>query len=145
MAQAGECPFRVGETFEKVFSLDADSISRFATMAGDTNPLHHDLAAARQSQFGNIIASGAQSVSLLTATTASIVTARSASVGLEVSYRFRRAVMADEKLRMIIEVTGIEPKAGKGHVVIFAGTLFNEKGEAAVTGQSKALLFSEGH
>jgi acyl dehydratase len=49
---------RVGESFqtEAVFSLD--SIRAFAASVGDFNPLHHDLAAAKASRHGEIIASG---------------------------------------------------------------------------------------
>ena len=137
------CPFHVGETFEKALTLDAATISRFATFMGDTNPLHHDMEIARKSKFGTIISSGAQTMGLIGAFTAAVVTERCNSLGLEMNFRFRRAVLADEKLRIALEVTSDEPKPGKGHVVTFAGTMFNEKNEAAVIGVSKTLVFRD--
>lgn len=138
-----ECPFQVGETFEKSLVLDAETISRFATFMGDTNPLHHDMEIARKSMFGTIIASGSQTVGLIGSMTAGVVTERCNSLGLEMNFRFRRAVLAGEKLRIFLEVLSIEPKPGKGHLMTFAGTMFNEKGEAAITGYSKTLVFRD--
>jgi 3-hydroxybutyryl-CoA dehydratase len=143
LSSAGACPFQVGETFEKLLTLEAGTISAFATFMGDTNPLHHDMELAKKSMFGTIIASGGQTLGVIGATTADLVTQRCNSLGLEMSFRFRRAVLADEPLRIALEITAIDEKPGKGHVVTFAGTMFNAKGEAAVTGHSKTLVFRD--
>jgi acyl dehydratase len=137
------CPFQIGDTFEKALSLDATGISTFAAFMGDTNPLHHDMELAKKSAFGTIIASGAQTIGLIGAMTAGIVTERSNSLGMEMTFRFRRPVLADEKLRIVLEVTAIQEKPAKGHVVTFAGTMFNEKNEAAVVGHSTTFLFRD--
>ena len=60
-----------GTRFSKFEPLTAREISRFARMAGDLNPLHHDHEFARSSPYGKIIASGLQTSALLMAFTAS--------------------------------------------------------------------------
>ena len=47
---------RVGDRFSKAAAFTSDSIREFATLVGDTNPLHHDDNAA--AEFGGVIASG---------------------------------------------------------------------------------------
>ncbi len=137
------CPFHLGEIFTRPLTLDAPTISRFATFMGDTNPLHHDMELAKKSRFGTIIASGSQTSGLIGSMCAGIVTERCNSVGLEMNFRFRRAVLADERLRIELEVTDIQPKPGKGHIVTFRADMFNEQNDPAVTGMAKTLVFRE--
>ncbi len=138
-------PFRLGETLAREVVLDAASIRAFAAMTGDTNPLHHDEAAARQSRFGRLIASGSQTASLLASMTAALVTERCAGLGLEVLYRFRKAVLADEPLRAELELVDMLAKPHRPDIVLtFAGRLIKlETGEVAVDGHTKSMIFRE--
>ncbi len=43
----------LGESIEAPLALPSDSIRHFATLVGDTNPLHHDDAYARASCFAS--------------------------------------------------------------------------------------------
>src|SRR5438552_608745 len=54
---------QVGDRFAKDVAFSEESIRQFASFVGDTNPLHHDQAAAAASPFGRIIASGTQTFS----------------------------------------------------------------------------------
>ena len=47
-----------GETFSCRVCYSREDIATFARQTGDTNPLHHDLAAARRARHGDIIACG---------------------------------------------------------------------------------------
>lgn len=136
------CPFAVGETFDSDVTFDSDGIRSFATLVGDTNPLHHDEAFARQSRFGRLIACGAQTSSMMIGRTAGIVTERTASLGIDMSYRFRRAVLADEPMRIRWTVVSVMPKPShKGYIVAFEGELLNAAGEVAVSASAKSLVF----
>ena len=75
------------------------------------------------------------------AATAALVTERAPSLGLEVSFRFQRAVKAGEPLRIVWEVAGVEfkPKLG-GHIVTLDGRMTNENDEISVSGQVKTLV-----
>ena len=134
-------PFEVGERFERSLSLSAEDIRAFATLVGDTNPLHHDEELAQRSRFGALIASGTQTSALMGAATAALVTERAPSLGLEVSFRFQRAVKVGEPLRIIWEVAGVEfkPKLG-GYVVALDGRMTDTEGRICVAGQVKTLV-----
>ncbi|MDH7804547.1 MULTISPECIES: MaoC family dehydratase [unclassified Rhizobium] len=119
--------FIPGETFEKTFLFDEDSIRNFAIAAGDTNPLHHDNAVAAGSRFGGIIASGTHSTALMMGVVADQMTRTREGVGLEFSFQFRRAVPAGATMKVVWTVTRVEPNAKLGGDVIHVtGTLFRE-------------------
>src|SRR2546429_9285081 len=56
---------RIGDRFGKEVAFTEDSIRQFATYVGDSNPLHHDQAAAAASSFGWLIASGIKTFSMM--------------------------------------------------------------------------------
>ena len=143
MSEDPPAPFELGERFERSLSLSAADIRAFATLVGDTNPLHHDEALARQSRFGALIASGTQTSALMGAATAALVTERAPSLGLEVGFRFHRAVKADERLRIVWEVVGVafNAKLG-GHVVTLDGRMTDAEGRTCVSGQVKTLVLA---
>jgi 3-hydroxybutyryl-CoA dehydratase len=58
-------PVKVGDSFERIVTLEEASIAAFAETSGDANPLHHDRQFAARSRFGGIIAGGPQTSSLL--------------------------------------------------------------------------------
>ncbi len=100
----------VGETFSKEVQFDAPGIAEFATLCGDTNPLHHDAAYAARSRFGGIIASGPQVTSLLMAMVAAFLASRGPGVGLGFNFRLRSAVRAGETVTLRWRVTAVKEK-----------------------------------
>lgn len=139
-----EPPFRVGERFEKALVLDAASIRAFATMVGDFNPLHHDETIAARSRFGGLIASAAQTSALMAAFTATFVTERTPGVGLDLAFRFHKAVRADDPLELVWTVEGVEPKPRfGGHVIAFTGAMTDSAGDIAVSDRMKIVTLRE--
>jgi 3-hydroxybutyryl-CoA dehydratase len=130
----------VGDAEARDVLLTAEDIARHATSFGDTNPLHHDEAAARASAFGGLIASGAHTAALLTGFCAGFTTSRTPAVGLEFSYQFRRAARAGDLFRMRWEVTGVErsPKLG-GELITLAAEARDGEGRLLVSGAGKVL------
>jgi acyl dehydratase len=136
-----DAPFHVGERFTRELHFDAASIVQFAKLVGDDNPIHHDDAVAGKSRFGKLIASGTHISALMMGATASYVTERGPSLGLETSCRFRRGVTAGSTLRLEWEITAIEPKQSlDGSILTFIGKLVAENGEIAATGMAKTLV-----
>jgi acyl dehydratase len=134
-------PVAVGDRFEREVTLDAASIAAFAAASGDPNPLHYDAEAAARSRFGGIIASGPQTASLLMGLCATWFTARGESVGLEFSFRFRKAVPAGARLTLRWTVVEIVPKPSLGgDLITVEGQALDRTGEAAVTSRGTALL-----
>lgn len=124
--------------------LDAAAIRAFATLVGDTNPLHHDEVVAARSRFGGLIASGTHTSALMMAAVADFVTARRPSLGLETSCQFRRAVTAGTLLVAEWTVLTIEPKPSLGgHVVALGGRAADSAGIIYLTGQAKTLVLAE--
>jgi acyl dehydratase len=104
----------IGDRITAEKRLDKATISEFARLCGDNNPLHHDEAYARASRFGGIIACGPHLSSLLMGMVATHFSRDIASVGLEFGFRFRKAVPADEHLNLSWEVIAIEQKPSLG-------------------------------
>jgi 3-hydroxybutyryl-CoA dehydratase len=129
-----------GDAATKELVLTAEDVSRFAAALGDTNPLHHDAAAARASRFGGLIASGAHTTALLTGFCAAFTTSRRPAVGLEFSYELRRAARAGDAFRMRWEVVAVErsDKLG-GDVVTLAAEARDGQGRLLVTGRGRVL------
>lgn len=88
-----------------------------------------------------LIASGPQTSSLLLGLCATWFTARGESVGLEFSFRFRKAVRAGDTLRLSWTITAIEPKPSlNGDVVSMEGRAVNGAGDVVVESRGLALL-----
>jgi acyl dehydratase len=134
---AGLC---AGGRFSREFLLTADSIRQFAGFIGDTNPLHQTPSA--NARFGEIIASGAHTLSLMLAAVADHLSKLGPNVGLAASVRMRRPVRAGDRVQVEWEITDIvgNPKL-KGWVVTLAGRLTRQDGIVAMTAASESLLF----
>jgi acyl dehydratase len=134
----------IGETFERVVTFDAAGARAFATLVGDFNPAHHDEDFAAKSRFGGLIISGTQSTAMLMAMTATFLSAKGAALGLEYSFRFRKAIRMGETVTMHWVVTDITPKQGLGDIVTFEARLtLADSGALAVSGTGKCVLLAE--
>jgi acyl dehydratase len=133
-------PIQIGERITGQVTLSREDIARFATLCGDQNPLHHDEAAARQTRFGGIIACGPHMTSLMMGLTATRFSRDGAMLGLEFTFRFRKAVKADEQITMEWEIVAAEYKASlQGTLVTLQGKATNPEGQEVLTGTGKIL------
>lgn len=82
--------FAVGDSFSKTLVFDKESIRSFATVAGDTNPLHHDEEVAAASRFGGLIASGPHFTALMMGVVAQNVTRSGQALGWSSASNSRR-------------------------------------------------------
>jgi acyl dehydratase len=136
---------RVGETFGRTVTIDADDIRRFAASVEDFNPLHHDASYSARSRFGALTASGTHTASLLMALTATHFSQRAQPLGLDFTLKFRKAVKAGDTLTMRWTVTRIEfkPKL-EGELVSLTGEAINQHGEVALSATSLLLVTDKG-
>lgn len=133
-------PIRVGEHIVEQQVLTVEEIDRFATLCGDMNPLHHDEDYARQTRFGGVIACGPQVTALMMGMTATYFSREGAMLGLEFTFRFRKAVKAGERITMDWEILSSVYKASLGgEIVSLQGTATNPRGEIVLEGQGKIL------
>ena len=133
-------PLNVGDHASRDVELTRADVVRVAAELGDTNPLHHDEAAARSSRFGGLIASGAHLAGLMSGFLAEFTTSRGPGVGLEVAYQFHRAARPGGALRMRWEVVAIAHSAKlRGEVLSLAGEMRDGRDVILVRGSAKVL------
>jgi acyl dehydratase len=133
----------VGEEFTGTVPLSAEEIARFASASGDENPLHHDEVHARGTRFGGLIASGTHVVATFMGLSATYFSRRGAALGLEFSFKLRKAARAGDTLRMRWRVVRVEPKAKlAGELVFLEGDVRDGAGDLAVSATA-VLLVSE--
>jgi 3-hydroxybutyryl-CoA dehydratase len=132
---------RPHERFSTRLALDPGATSAFAHAVGDTNPVHHDAALAKQSRFGRLLASGPQTTAQLLALTASHFSKRGAMLGLEFWVRFRKPVYADETITLEWLVVSVKhnPRLN-GEVIDLRGRVRKENGETAVGAKGRVLV-----
>src|SRR5262249_27372234 len=129
------------ERFSRELVLTPDQVADYADAVGDTNPVHRDPGFAARARFGRPIASGTHTTALLLALTASRYSQHSAMLGLEFWVRFRKAIFADETIRLewlVIKVT--ENARLGGDVVELRGRIRNQNGETALGAKGRILV-----
>jgi 3-hydroxybutyryl-CoA dehydratase len=129
------------ERFSAEVTLSPAAVVEFANAAGDNNPIHHDPQFAASTRFGRPTASGPHTTALLLALTASHFSKTGAMLGLEFWVRFRRAIYADETIRlewMVIKVTPNEKL--KGDVVELRGRIKGQDGKTSLGAKGRVLL-----
>lgn len=135
-------PYAVGQRFTKEVALDREWVARFATEVGDLSPLHHDEEFARGSRFGGLIASGAQTSSLMMGLVATTVAGFGPSAGLDFTMRLKRPVHVDQTVTISWTLVAIDRVAPmQGDVLTFEGEMRTARGELAVRARSRGVVF----
>lgn len=131
----------VGERFTRDIQLTPELVAAFSLAAGDDNPIHLDPAVAAKTRFKRLTASGTQTSALLLGLTAAHFSKRGAVIGLEFSVQFRRAVYADEQVRVEWDIVGVTPNAKlKGDIVDMVGRLLGADGQPSVQATGRVLV-----
>lgn len=118
------CVFQPGDGFTRELALTPALVREFAHLGGDTNPLHHDDEAAKASRFGVLIASGGQCTAMMMGPLADYLTKKGGAVGLEFSFKFKKAVPAQENYQLDWIIERLEHKQSlKGFLLFLNGRL----------------------
>ena len=122
--------FTVGDavTFSKTIT-EADVVL-FAGVSGDTYPLHVDAEYAKTSRFGQRVAHGMLSASLLS-TVAGLMLGTPGGIFVEQTLRFRRPVFLGDTLTARSELTAIDRAKRRLHC---STTIVNQRGETVIEG-----------
>lgn len=140
-AQGLRMPLRAGQGFQRAVCFQAEDVARFATLAGDLNPLHHDADFASRSRFGGLIACGAQISSVLAAAVATSLSALLPSLGLKTCFRFHRAVLAGRPYQGVWMLSSIRHRVGRSDaIVLVEARLLDASDETAVSGKVTSLV-----
>ena len=119
----------------------------FARITGDAHPIHYDSAYAAKTRFKKPLAHGllVAGYSALGATVLSTMLEDSMVAMLEVSFRYRRPVFADDTLTSSFEVAEVKRDPGKeSGKVRFTVRLANAAGETVVEGSHAYLIRARG-
>lgn len=136
--------FAPGQRFPGATSTcTAEDFLAFARITGDAHPIHYDVEYAAQTRFRRPLAHGllVAGYSALGATPLSAMLEESMVAMLEVSFRFRKPVFADDVLTSHFEVAEVvhDPAKDTGRVR-FTVTLANQSGEMVVEGSHAYLI-----
>lgn len=140
--------FVPGQTFPGATSTcTVEDFLAFARMTGDAHPIHYDAEYAAKTRFKKPLAHGllVASYSALGATALSTMLEESMVAMLEVSFRYRRPVFADDRLTSAFEVAEAKRDSGKdAGKVRFTVRLTNAAGETVVEGSHAYLIRARG-
>jgi 3-hydroxybutyryl-CoA dehydratase len=142
--QGARVTVRPHDRFSAELTLNPELVSAQASTVGDDNPMHHDPAFAARTRFGRPIASGTHTTALLLALTASHFSKTSSMIGLEYWVGFKRAIYADETIKLewlVIKVTPNE-KLG-GDIVDLRGRIVGEDGKTSVGAKGRLLVAAQ--
>lgn len=129
------------ERFSSEVTLTPQTVTEFASAAGDNNPIHHDAEFAATTRFHKPTASGPHTTALLLALTASHFSQKGAMLGLEFWVRFRRAIYADETIRLEWLVVKVTPNEKlRGDIVELRGRIKGQDGNTAVGAKGRVLV-----
>jgi acyl dehydratase len=129
------------ERFSSEVKLTPAMVVAFANAAGDDNPIHHDPDFAARTRFGSPTASGPHTTALLLGLTAAHFSKKGAMLGLEFWVRFRRAIYADETIRLEWLVVKVTPNEKlRGEIVELRGRIKGQDGKTAVGAKGRVLV-----
>ncbi|MCW8871061.1 MAG: MaoC/PaaZ C-terminal domain-containing protein, partial [Xanthomonadales bacterium] len=138
MAQISNFTFdeiQIGQTTSFSRTIGEREIMLFAAASGDVNPLHLDPVYAATTPFGEPIAHGILSASLISAAVALQLPGPGA-VYVSQSLRFLRPVKAGDQLTARLEVTA---KREDKKFVTLDCEIVNQHGKPVVTGQAEIM------
>lgn len=145
-APRAEPPAALGFTLERVDRYSHADIEAFAAACRDRNPLHADPARAERSRYGEIIASGQHTSSMLLGLATSFFTQPTAGrfnevLVLHVNFAFKAPVFADEEATLRWSVAAVEwnDKLG-GHIVMLDGGVRTERSQPALVARTALLV-----
>ncbi len=139
--------FDVGMKVESAARTITESdIVMFAALTGDWNPIHTDAEFAKKTIFGQRIAHGLLTLSVVAGLLVRLgLTERTivAFYGID-KLRFTKPVFIGDTIKAVLEVVGKEEKEGKPYgVVVYDIKGVNQKGETVITYTSKVAVLKK--
>ncbi|MGA2393808.1 MAG: MaoC family dehydratase [Candidatus Lustribacter sp.] len=122
--------FTVGDTVTFSKTIGEADVVLFAGVSGDQYPLHVDAEYAKRSRFGQRVAHGMLSASLLS-TVAGLMLGTPGGIYVEQTLRFRRPVFLGDTLTARSELVEIDQAKRRLHC---ATTIVNQHGETVIEG-----------
>jgi 3-hydroxybutyryl-CoA dehydratase len=125
----------VGQKAVIVKTITAADIQQYSVLTGDTNPLHTDEAFAKKTRFGEPIAQGMLSASVISACIGSRLPGPG-TIYLTQELRFLKPVKIGDTVIAWIEVTELQREKNR---VRLRTTLHNQRGEQVIEGSALVI------
>jgi acyl dehydratase len=143
---APPAPAAPGDRIARTDRYSREDIESFAVACHDRNPLHSDDALAQRSRFGEVIASGQHTSSMLLG----LVISHFAHppdgpphevLLLHVNFAFRAPVFANEDIQLAWQVAEVNWNAKlRGHVVVLEGGASTARARPALIARGTLLV-----
>lgn len=137
---------KVGETFMRTVRFTEKDIAAFAAACLDSNPLHRDPGEAAESRYGEVIASGPHTASMLMGLAASHFSRRDDGIKrqmvcLNFNFAYKAPVHANEDLMLHWVVASVEwNRKLEGYIVMVDGAASTERCGVAVVSRGTLLV-----
>jgi len=131
---------KIGYSFEEKRTFSVKELQKMATDCGDMNFIHHNIAEAKETRFGDIIASGSAISAIFSAMIPTNISKINPMLGLEMSFKFPAPVRANIEITMGWRVSEVDDKPNTINIVTLLGTVTDNKGCMLVEGVAKIVL-----
>jgi acyl dehydratase len=133
-------PISIGTRIEKTLELNDEQVIAGAQMLGDNHPMHVDLAFAKRSRLGSLIASGLHVSGRHAGMISSYCNAKGiAFLGTEFAVKCARPVLANRAYRMVWTADSVEAQ-GDAWLVTWSGSVSKEN-IVAFTAKTSIIVF----
>lgn len=127
---------QIGDEFRHKYSYTQDDVDTYARVSGDTNPLHTDQAAGKESIFGRCIMHGFLGASVFTKIFGALWYA-DGHVYMSQSMKWLRPMFVDTEYEAVIKVKEIVKEKNR---VLYECAVYNiETGEQTIAGEALLL------
>jgi 3-hydroxybutyryl-CoA dehydratase len=125
-----------GDEFHHKFSYTQEDVETYARISGDTNPIHTNVQAGKESVFGRNIIHGFLGASVFTKIFGSLWYAEG-SVYLNQSLKWLKPMFVDTEYEAVVKVKEIFPEKNR---VLYECAVYDAKtGEQAIAGEATLL------
>ena len=128
-----------GDSASRTTTITDEMIRGFATLTGDTNPVHLDDEYAAGSRFGRRIAHGMIAAGLISATLANDLPGPG-TVYLSQSLKFKLPVFPGDTVTATVEVVGVRPDKP---IVTLSTVCTNQDDKVVLEGEAVVLVTAE--
>ncbi len=140
-------PIVVGEIIDRSVRYTREQIAEFAHLSGDSNPIHSDQQAAQRARYGEIIASGQQTVAQLMGLVASHFSRdtdgiRREMLCLNFNFAFKLPIFAEQDVKLSWQVGSVDWNARLGGWIGLVDGSARVAGRSCVVGRGTVLVKS---
>ena len=140
-------PIVVGETIARSVRYTREQIADFARLSGDSNPVHSDLLAAQRARYGEIIASGQQTVAQLMGLVASHFSRADDGIEREMlclnfNFAFKLPIFAQQEVKLVWQVGSVDWNARLGGWIGLVDGGASVAGRSCIVGRGTVLVKS---